>query len=88
MSAAVMFTVSLLHAQTHAGVPVKPGSVAVSKTSASATIGKIAEIKSFRIVQEKDGPAVEILSTKPLAPAIQAIKDPDRLVIDLRECSH
>ncbi len=83
MSAAVMFTVSLLHAQTRAGVPVKPGLVSVSKASASATIGKIAEIKSFRIVQEKDGPAVEILSTKPLAPAIQAIKDPDRLVIDL-----
>ena len=40
-------------------------------------------IKSFRIVQEKDGPAVEILSTRPLAPSIQAITDPDRLVIDL-----
>ncbi len=40
-------------------------------------------IKSFRIVQEKDGPAVEILSTKPLIPSIQAIGDPPRLVIDL-----
>jgi hypothetical protein len=44
---------------------------------------KIAAIKSFRIVQEKDGQAVEILSTKPLLPSIQAISDPDRLVIDL-----
>ena len=35
------------------------------------------------MVQEKDGPAVEILSTKPLLPSIQAISDPDRLVIDL-----
>ena len=35
------------------------------------------------MVQEKDGPAVEILSTKPLVPSIQAISDPDRLVIDL-----
>ena len=34
-------------------------------------------------MQEKDGPAVEILSTKPLLPSIQAISDPDRLVIDL-----
>ena len=53
------------------------------KTSASPAANKIAAIKSFRIVQEKDGPAVEILSTKPLVPAIMAIKDPDRLVIDL-----
>jgi len=34
-------------------------------------------------VQEKDGPAVEILSSKPLMPSIQAISDPPRLVIDL-----
>ena len=40
-------------------------------------------IKSFKIVQEKDGPAVEILSTRPLIPSIQAINDPPRLVIDL-----
>jgi hypothetical protein len=46
-------------------------------------LSKIAAIKSFRIVQEKDGQAVEILSTKPLIPSIQAISDPDRLVIDL-----
>jgi hypothetical protein len=35
------------------------------------------------LVQEKDGPAVEILSTRPLVPSIQAISDPERLVIDL-----
>jgi hypothetical protein len=40
-------------------------------------------VKSYRIVQERDGPAVEILSTKPLIPSIQAIGDPPRLVIDL-----
>ncbi|HKM47336.1 MAG TPA: AMIN domain-containing protein [Terriglobales bacterium] len=54
-----------------------------SKSAASSVVSKIAEIKSFRIVQEKDGPAVEILSTRPLVPSIQAITDPDRLVIDL-----
>jgi AMIN domain len=54
-----------------------------SKPAASLVVSKIAAIKSFRIVQEKDGPAVEILSTRPLVPSIQAIRDPDRLVIDL-----
>ena len=34
-------------------------------------------------MQEKDGPAVEILSTKPLIPSIQPLSDPPRLVIDL-----
>jgi len=57
---------------------VKPGS-----KSAAPSASKIAAIKSFRIVQEKDGPAVEILSTQPLIPSIQAISDPARLVIDL-----
>jgi hypothetical protein len=54
-----------------------------SKPAASSAASKIAAIKSFRIVQEKDGPAVEILSTKPLVPSIHAISDPVRLVIDL-----
>ena len=54
-----------------------------SHPSGPSAVSKIAAIKSFRIVQEKDGPAVEILSTRPLVPSIQAISDPDRLVIDL-----
>lgn len=53
------------------------------KAAASAAGAKNAAIKSIRIVQEKEGPAVEILSTKPLVPSIQAITGPDRLVIDL-----
>ena len=48
-----------------------------------AAASKVAVIKSFRMVQEKDGPAVEILATRPLVPAIQLINDPLRLVIDL-----
>jgi hypothetical protein len=66
---------------------LSPGGKPLSKPAASSDVSKdaskIAAIKSFRIVQEKDGPAVEILSTKPLVPSIQAITGPDRLVIDL-----
>ncbi len=67
-----------LLSQTPLKTAAKPGS-----TPAAVSPSKIAAIKSFRIVQEKDGPAVEILSTKPLVPSIQAISDPARLVIDL-----
>jgi len=49
----------------------------------SAASSPYSSIKTFRIIQERDGPAVEILSTKPLIPAIQALSDPARLVIDL-----
>ena len=67
------FTAAALHSQT---VPkVRPVSTALP--------AKVAGIKSFRIVQEEDGPAVEILSTLPLRPQIKLINDPTRLVIDL-----
>ncbi len=49
----------------------------------SKPAGPPAAIKSFRMVQEQDGPAVEILSTRPLVPDIQLIENPPRLVIDL-----
>lgn len=40
-------------------------------------------VKSVRIVTAQDGPAVEIISTKPLVPAIRQLDNPPRLVIDL-----
>ena len=49
----------------------------------AAVAGKAAAVKSFRIIQEADGPAVEILSTLPLIPEISVIENPARLVIDL-----
>jgi AMIN domain len=72
-----------VRSQISSGTPSK---VAVSSPKSSARISipnKIAAVRSFRIVQEKSGQAVEILSTRPLMPSIQAITDPDRVVIDL-----
>lgn len=60
-----------------------PSNAVSTPAVGKAAPSKIAAIKSFRIVQEKDGQAVEILSTRPLIPAIQAISNPERLVIDL-----
>src|SRR5437868_12673097 len=44
-------------------------------SQAAASSSTYSAIKSFRIVQEKDGPAVEILSTKPLIPTIKQLGD-------------
>jgi phenylpyruvate tautomerase PptA (4-oxalocrotonate tautomerase family) len=68
-----------LRSQAQLESGVKPGTNAAASSSAT----KVAGVKSFRIVQEKEGQAVEILSTKPLTPSIKALSDPVRLVIDL-----
>ena len=48
------------------------------------TLSPAATVKSLRLVREHDGnPSIEIISTKPLVPAIRAIDNPYRLVIDL-----
>jgi hypothetical protein len=76
-----------LRSQTKTGA--KGNSVSNAAVSSDLSQGpgkdasKIAAIKSFRIVQEVDGPALEVLSTKPLVPSIHAMTNPDRLVVDL-----
>jgi hypothetical protein len=58
--------------------------IAQAKVSApKSSAAKVAIIKSFRVIQEKDGPAVEVLATFSLVPQIQLISNPTRLVIDL-----
>jgi hypothetical protein len=50
----------------------------ISQAKAPAAI-----VRAVRITSDKDGPAVEITSSRPLAPAIQKLDGPPRLVIDL-----
>jgi hypothetical protein len=84
--AVIVLGVILGAPQAYSQTPAKPHpKAAVSSPNRKIAETKTAEIKikSFRIIQEKDGQAVEILSTGHLVPSIQAITDPDRLVIDL-----
>ncbi len=80
LSVLIAIDLPTLSAQTPANT-TKPAAATVPADKKPAS--KIAAIKSFRIIQEKTGPALEILSTAPLVPAIQQISDPVRLVIDL-----
>ncbi len=90
--AALTVGVQSCDAQTAAGSAVQPqpstkpsiAKPAAPKAGGAKTpLKQIAAIKSFRIIQEKDGSAVEILATHPMVPSIQQISDPTRLVIDL-----
>ena len=49
----------------------------------NARAGRLPVITSVRIVEERGVPSVEIVSTQPVVPAIQALESPARLVIDL-----
>jgi len=84
--AALLLQVPTLLAQAaNTAAAQSPPKAAPKTAPKAATVGKSANavVKSFRLVQEKDGQAVEILSTKPLVPTIQVISDPARIVIDL-----
>ena len=59
------------------------GQASAAKPHKDAAAGKVVAITSLRVIQEKEGPAVEILSTGPLTPEIHLLKEPARLVIDL-----
>src|ERR1700758_1289836 len=55
--------------------------------SASPSDSAVAVIRSVKIVAGKEGPAVEIYATRPLAASAQKLDRPPRLVIDLYNTS-
>ena len=58
------------------------GAQSAAKLSAGSGTG-LATISSVRMLSETNGPAVEIVSTRPVVPAISKLENPPRLVIDL-----
>jgi hypothetical protein len=44
---------------------------------------KAAIVRSVRVISDKDGPAVEIISNRPIVPTIEKLDSPPRIVIDL-----
>ncbi len=44
---------------------------------------EVASVQSVRMISAWDGPAIEILASRPLAPSISKLENPRRLVIDL-----
>jgi len=44
-------------------------------------------VRSVKVIPEKDGPTIEILSNRPISPVINKVDGPPRLVIDLPNAS-
>lgn len=48
-----------------------------------STDAQVAIVRSVQVIAEHDGPALEIVSSRPLVPSMRLLENPKRLVIDL-----
>lgn len=65
-----------------AGAALVAGAAGQSASSAKSS-DNVTFLTSVRALPEGDGPAVEIVATRPLAPTIHKLENPPRLVVDV-----
>ncbi len=65
------------------GVLISSLAPAQSGTQAGRTPPPVVIIRSVKVIPEKDGPIIEIVSNRPISPVINKLDGPLRLVIDL-----
>jgi hypothetical protein len=65
-----------------AAMAVGIGSAQITPVSPASST---ARIRSVKVIPGSEGPAVEIITTRPIAPQIITLQNPSRLVIDLPE---
>jgi hypothetical protein len=68
---------------TQTQVPVTPSSTVPAAPATPATAQTPALVKSVKIGRDKTGSIIEIVNSRAIAPAIQTLNHPPRLVIDL-----
>ncbi len=69
--------------QTASGVAIKSPAIGAPQRKDTQPGKGYGSVTAVGITHDKNGPAVEIISTRPVVPALQLLDNPSRLVIDL-----